>query len=249
MPAALLFGVVWAGFSAALYSASGATYIDLWNADLIQPYLMARSFVLDPSSLLLWWYSPANFIFPDVILASLLYVLVPWLAMPYVMGGLLLCLYTAGFAWLAREATGTRLELAMVLAAVLVAALGWAAISTSSDGALLMRYLAIPFVHTGALACGLLLVAVALPILCGEGGTVRLVASCVLACLAAASDLLSTLWFVVPVVALGLAAAIVMRSRRLAIRSIVLLGAALFGRLADLVFRGPRIPADYAASW
>lgn len=101
---------------------------DLFNTDLIQPYMIVRDTVIHAGSFLLWQYSPANYVFPDLLIAGFLYLVgVPWLWLPIAYGGVLLAAYGTLFGIVSeavqpRTAAGFALVATLILAAFLAAA-------------------------------------------------------------------------------------------------------------------------------
>jgi hypothetical protein len=185
-----------------------------YNTDLIQPFLLMRA----PEQIPDWYLSPANYAFPDCLVAWVLNLLqIPLTFMPIAYGGLLLSGYSLAIAFIVQFATRFSLQAGVLLGAAIVAGIQAAAAAHGEAlGSNMTLSLAAPFIHTGAALMGLFTLPaigrLALPH-SRSRGPVALLLVCSL--LMSFSDFLYVLWYLLP----GLAVWILARrlSRRAAL--------------------------------
>jgi len=195
----------------------------LFNSDLLQPFLVAKDALADPSSVLDWRHSPSAYVVPDMLLAAFCTLLpLPSLVKPLVYGGLLLLLDCLAVGWLLRVTKRTRSVLGGATAmggifVVLMLGLSFLPVDVAFN---MMVSLAAPFIHTGAILLGIGFLTTLVRHLTTP---TRWSAVPVLLIAAAGgySDLLFTVWFVAP-----------------AVIAVMLAGSRFKPRIADLLLAG-----------
>lgn len=178
------------------------------NSDLLQPFLVARDSLADPGNILSWRHSPALYLVPDLLLATLLVALpIPWTMIPLVYSGVLLGLYSLATGWLLRVADLTRSVATGAIAFAGALGLGYVFIQTQpTDTAYAMvMFLGQPFIHTGAILLGLAYIAAATAQRLAPSPA-RVTVMLLLVALGTYSDRLFVLWFVLPVIAVNILA-------------------------------------------
>lgn len=173
------------------------------NADLIQPYLVTEDLLKYTDTYHGWRHSPAPYIFPDWFLAGIL-VLVP--VPPIIKTVLYAAISLAGFALAAgliiREATGTRYASGVCIFALLLIILLLSTVPLHSEthAKWFILNLSAPFIHNGA-TFGLLLATALMGWLWNNPRSKWIVVLLlIIMFMAAYSDLLFVVWFVVPAV-------------------------------------------------
>lgn len=171
------------------------------NSDLLQPFLVAKDALADPSSVLDWVHSPSAYVVPDMLLAALCSLLVPGLVQPLLYGGVLMLLHSLAVGWLLRVAGRTRTVLggALAMGGVLVAAMLGLSFLPPDVGFNMLVSLPAPFIHTGAILLGISLLA-ALVAHVTAPSRWSLLPVALLAIAGGYSDTLFTVWFVVPAI-------------------------------------------------
>ena len=170
------------------------------NADLVQPYLLMHDVVRDPTALAAWGLSPANFAFPDCLVAGVLALLkIPLAAMPLWYAGFILAGYVLAIGTLIMIATGIRLTTGLMAAGVQIAAVLMAGFALSPTvGGTFSIFLAVNFMHTGSIFSGLFTLVAVSALGTRSRHPVVLLALCLLALAAAFSDALYIVWFLIP---------------------------------------------------
>jgi len=205
----------------------------VYNADLLQPYLMVGDLIEDPTSLVDWHQPPSIYVFPDWLLSGMLLALPlspPWL--PILYGAIVMALYCmAGGAILSASGRISAALGTWVLAAILVGAgllatvLGGMSLSSN-----LYVILAAPFIHTGAVLSTLIAAALFLRLLPAGNRPLLGVALALLTFAASISDRLFVVWFVAPACLAGLLCYWANRPDRSALVPVAIaMGAALAG--------------------
>ncbi len=211
------------------------------NSDLVQPYLIVRDFLADPSSIASWHLSPAIYVFPDYLIALVVSLLHVGPVFSMLVNGAILgvflslsggfLLHAAGFPDLARAILITALAM---FAAVLLG------LALPGDLATDMQiWMLSTFIHSGSLLCGVTLIGLwtNAEITTPRHGRLYPV-TLVLAGLASYSDLSVLVYFVVPLaIATGIAW-LVTPSFRLFWRTWLLIAVAVAGYGVDRLTRG-----------
>lgn len=169
-----------------------------FNSDLVQPYLVIEDLLATPSSFFTWRHSPSPYILPDLFVAGGLVVLPlspKWMAIGY--STILLVGYGIAGGWLISRATGSRVQSGTLLFMLCLLALIFAA--NRLDGTpsnWLLPILFSPFIHTGALLCTLIAVALLEKLLRDPDSGWARISLVSLAFVAIFSDALFAVWFV-----------------------------------------------------
>jgi hypothetical protein len=198
---AVIFGLAEAYFSNNAGLRSG------YDSDLVQPFMVTRDFVSDPSSLKAWYLSPANFAFPDTVISGLLVLLkLPMAFLPTIYSGLLSAALVCASAFLVREAVGAPLAVvAPVHTAVWLVLIAWSNLAIASLGGIVLSAIPLAFDHSGTLVVGLVMIALAVRVIANEPAdralAIRVLLS-TLAVVAVFSDIFSFAWFVLPIAAI-----------------------------------------------
>ncbi|MCR9139467.1 MAG: hypothetical protein NXI27_25930 [Alphaproteobacteria bacterium] len=169
-------------------------------SDLVQPYLVVEDFLADPASFHSWRHSPSPYVLPDIFIAGGL-VLLPlspkWMAIGY--STLLLAGYGLTGGWLISRATGSRVQSAILLFILCLLALVFAGnLLDVPPSNWLLPTLFSPFIHTGALLCTLIAVALLDELLQDPGSRWARIGLVSLVFVATFSDALFLVWFVFP---------------------------------------------------
>ncbi|MFD2649804.1 hypothetical protein ACFSX5_18615 [Devosia albogilva] len=229
-------GSIWVAYA---FAVSGTG--DLFNTDLIQPYMIVRDTVIHAGSFLAWQYSPANYVFPDLFIAGLLYLVgVPWLWLPIAYAGVLLAAYGTLFGIVSEAVQpGAAVGFTFVATLILAAFLAAAASDISHPGSLLAIYLVSSYIHTGAILAGLVALALAIRCLSSTERVLAYRVLLVISVVTSFSDLLYLLWFVAPIAIVWLLLARARADRALRKQGIILVASSAIANLLDRLLRAP----------
>jgi len=186
-----------------VYSGVEPTWQQLCNSDLLIPFMLMRDVLHHPASLAHWDLSPALYAFPDWILAGALQASpLPRKVLPLAYGGFLLAAFSFSIGWILVEMRTVRRVPAVLLGIVLIAAVFLASnvTRTGFEGRFL-KWICAPYIHSGSIFSGLLLIPVLARAFHGVARTRRrsTVAAAMLVALACYSDLSFAAWFAAPV--------------------------------------------------
>ena len=232
LPAASLLLLLPAFFALLAQRLSHGQWGNIFNSDLLHPYLLVHDLLRDAGAWSGWYHSPALYAFPDWFLAAAAMALpiapVWW---PFLYGPALMALHcVAGGAilanaGLARTSAGAWSMAAILLAVGAITAIGPNAAVSSST----IVVLAAPNIHTGAILSALLSTALLLRVLHGRA---RLPAPAALAALVAVSsfsDPVFMVWFVGPAALAAALHAYARRERRGYWGALIVLGSGVAG--------------------
>ncbi len=213
----------------------------VFNSDLVQPFVLVRDFLTDPS-LLAWWHlSPAIYVFPDYVFALLISLLHVGPVFSMIANGAVLgVLLTFAGGYLLHVAGVSDLTRACLAAAVAIFAAIVAGLVLPGQLATNMQIWTFStFIHSGTLLSGVALVGL------WTGAEIAAprhrrpyVASLVLAGLASYSDVTFLIYFVLPVaIATGIAWLAAPERGRFG-RTVLLAAVAVLGYMVDRMTRG-----------
>jgi hypothetical protein len=175
----------------------------IYNSDLLMPFMVTRDILHEPASLLDWNLSAALYAFPDWILAGALQASpLPRMVWPLAYGGFLLAAHGFCIGWMLVEMRTTRSVPATLLGTTLIAAVFLASNMTRLGfGGTYLKFVCAPYIHSGSLFSGLILIPLLARFLHGESDCRRLAAisATLLIALATYSDLSFVPWFAAPV--------------------------------------------------
>ena len=179
-----------------------------FNSDLIQPFMIMRDVMNDPSSILNWNLSPAIYVFPDYLIAFFVNLLSVGPIFSVLLNGAILYLLLALAGALVLRAAGLErfLFALVVMAAALLLAAGIGLLLPGWISTDMRIWTTTTFIHSGALIAGIAVIG--LWTLAEMGPRRRpglFVLTLVLAALAGWSDLIFIAHFIIPV---GIATAI-----------------------------------------
>ena len=218
----------------------------LANSDLLQPFLVTRDALIDPSNLLDWYHSPSIYVFPDWIIAAFIQIaFVPAShgLMVLIYSGAILSLYVIAFAWLMRSANICPFPLALVYASVVVLMVLCATLLPGHGIADTMTMLlGTAYIHTGAIAFGIALCTGVLEVFKEDQTSRRLLSnptvfSSTAAFLICYSDPVAMPWFVAPSLATMVIVSTLRRSRPPVLKLAAIFLGALAGALVDRATR------------
>ena len=207
-----------------------------YNSDLVHPFLLLQDLLKDPTALLSWHLSPAIYAFPDWPIAGLLVAVgVPNVALPLVYGGFVLAAYGFLIGWMLVGMQTARPPEGSLWGCLLIAGLFTASnASPIGLGGTYLSFIATPYIHSGAILSGLLLIPLLTEVVHGAGASQQRasVAIAALLPLACYSDLVFVPWFAAPVCSAMLVAPTLMPQRQKlrlisALAAVSLLAAAL----------------------
>jgi len=175
----------------------------LYNSDLLMPFMVMRDVLHNPASIMQWELSPAIYAFPDWILAGLLQASpLPRMILPIAYGGFLLAAYGFCIGWILVEMRTARQTEATFWGITLIAVVFLIHNATPHGfGGNFLSYACAPYMHSGSILSGLLLV----PLLARVFHTEAIeqhrlaVATAALVAIACYSDLSFAAWFAAPV--------------------------------------------------
>jgi len=175
----------------------------LYNSDLLMPFMVMRDVFHDPASIMKWELSPALYAFPDWILAGLLQASpLPRRILPIAYGGFLLTAFGFCIGWiLAEMRTASRAEATLWgIATVAVVFLAGNATRLGLGGDFL-KWTCAPYIHSGSIFSGLLLIPLLSQVFNGQDTRQRWpgIAAAVVIVLGCYSDLTFAVWFAAPV--------------------------------------------------
>jgi len=174
-----------------------------YNSDLIAPFMVVRDLLRDPAELHHWYLSPANFAFPDWPLAAMLLLSpLPRMILPIVYGGGLLAAYGFLIGWLLVEMRTARRAEATLWGTTLIALLMMASNANPNGfSGVFVRFICAAATHSGAVVCGVALIAMLARVFNGDGLGQRIAtgATVVLVAVACFSDRAFALWYAGPV--------------------------------------------------
>jgi len=210
----------------------------VYSSDLVQPYLIAQDALSNPALLFSWNYSPALYVFPDLLFAGLFSALpLPNLLLPVCYGAGLLTAYTCAISYCFNRCVQDRGVYTGWFVAASLALLAAAAVFCGGSlSKAVFFWLTSAFIHTGALLIGL--ITMGLYINAVQHKSRRVLVLLVILVLATSfSDFIYIGWFVVPSFVVGLV--IYWSEKRLAaIRlSEYLLTAAICGLILEVLLR------------
>lgn len=171
----------------------------VYSSDLVQPYLIAEDLLRTPSLIESWQFSPAIYLFPDLLLAVLFAALpVSAVFLPVFYGALLLTAYTCAIAYCFNGCLKIQHRHVGWLVAAL---LGLCSVGVVFWGGDLSKsvyfWLTSSFIHTGALLLTLFSVGLYIRML-EISSRAMFLSFVVLVFLISFSDLIYIEWFVIP---------------------------------------------------
>ena len=197
-----LFLLAWLAMTL-IFTVNISLHRTAYNSDLIHPYLLLQDLLADPTAILSWQLSPAIYVFPDWPLAALLVGSpLPNVALPLVYGGFLLASYGFLIGWLLVAMRTARWPEAVLWGCLLIAGLLMASNSSPIGlGGTYLSFIATPYIHSGAVLSGMLLIPLLIEVFHGRAvGQRRAIwLASVLVPLACYSDLVFVAWFAAPV--------------------------------------------------
>lgn len=253
---------VWLSITAGLILTAAFTFFLTWllgthrsdlliNADKIQPFMVMKDALRDPSTLLDWYHSPSIYVFPDWILAGLLQALpVSPRLLPLIYGGALLAAYVIAFGWIVHESKAGSFIAGAAIASVTVVALMLGSTLGPHTVAVAMTFsLATQYIHTGAILAGLVIVALVLKA-DNNFRSGAMVVACMVAAIGAHSDAVLLFWFVLPVAVGMVGYDLLGRSRAALIPAGMLTASAIAGIVFDRLTREfpAKVPSDVGKS-
>jgi hypothetical protein len=212
----------------------------VFNSDLVQPFMVVRDFLRDPMSMASWHLSPAIYVFPDCLIALILHLLAigpvyAMIANGAVLGVLLTLaggyvLHVAGLADLPRALAVTA---AAMLAGFVVGLVMPGTLDTD-----MQIWTLTTFIHSGTLLSGVALVGLWSSSEIAASRRPHLyVASLVLAGLASYSDVTFLIYVVIPVAIASGIAWLARPERALFRRTLLLIAVAVSGFALDRLTR------------
>jgi hypothetical protein len=172
------------------------------NSDLLMPFMVMRDVLHNPASIMNWSLSPAIYAFPDWILAGLLQASpLPRKILPFAYGGCLLAGFGGCIGWILVEMRTARRAEATLWGTTLIALVFLLSNATSLKfGGALLKWICAPYIHSGSIFSGLVLIPLLSQVFNSEGMSQRrsAIAAAVLIVLACYSDLIFAIWFAAP---------------------------------------------------
>ena len=197
-----LFLLAWLAMTL-IFTVNISLHRTAYNSDLIHPYLLLQDLLADPTAILSWQLSPAIYVFPYWPLAALLVGSpLPNVALPLVYGGFLLASYGFLIGWLLVAMRTARWPEAVLWGCLLIAGLLMASNSSPIGlGGTYLSFIATPYIHSGAVLSGMLLIPLLIEVFHGQAAGQRraIWLASVLVPLACYSDLVFVAWFAAPV--------------------------------------------------
>jgi hypothetical protein len=199
---AVAFPAAWFAMTL-IYAGVEPTWQQLCNSDLLMPFMVMRDVLRNPASITHWDLSPAIYAFPDWILAGALQASpLPRKVLPIAYGGFLLATFAFCIGWILVEMRTARWVPALLWGTMLIATVFLASNATriGFEGKFL-KWICAPYIHSGSIFSGLLLIPLLSRVFHGEGRGQRrsAIAAAVLIALACYSDLSFAAWFAAPV--------------------------------------------------
>ena len=197
-----LFLLAWLAMTL-IFTVNISLHRTAYNSDLIHPFMLFEDLLSDPTAITTWQLSPAIYVFPDWPLAALLVgSLLPNVALPLVYGGFLLASYGFLIGWLLVAMRTARWPEAVLWGCLLIAGLFMASNSSPIGlGGTYLSFIATPYIHSGAVLSGMLLIPLLIEVFHGQAAGQRraIWLASVLVPLACYSDLVFVAWFAAPV--------------------------------------------------
>jgi hypothetical protein len=199
----IAFVAAWAALTLIYTSSLDRKWDLISNSDLLMPFMVMRDMFRNPASIMTWELSPAIYVFPDWIVAGVLQASpLPRKTLPFVYGGFLLTAYGLCIGWMMKEMRTADRPEAMLWGTTLIAAVFLANnVTRLGFGGMFIKCICAPYIHSGGLFAGLILIPLLMQRFHGEGDERRrsAIASLVLVGLACYSDPIFVLWFAAPV--------------------------------------------------
>ena len=175
----------------------------LYDSDLLMPFMVMRDVLHNPASIMKWELSPAIYAFPDWILAGLLQASpLPRKVLPLAYGGFLLAAFGFCIGWILAEMRTARRPEATLWGIATIAVVFLAGNATRLGlGGHFLKLTCAPYIHSGSLFSGLLLIPLLSQVFNGEGARQRWpgIAAAAIVVLGCYSDLTFAVWFAAPV--------------------------------------------------